>query len=68
MGLFIFTYSLGNIIASLFAGAYDPENVGEMPALFMQIATFSIGIGAVVLLIGMFTKGWEKEVEVANIS
>lgn len=67
MGLFIFTYSLGNIIASLFAGSYDPENVGEMPALFMQIATFTIGAGAIVFLIGMFTKGLEKEVEVANI-
>jgi len=67
MGLFIFTYSLGNIIASLFAGSYDPENVAEMPGLFMQIAIFTIGAGAIVLLIGMFTKGWEKEVEVANI-
>jgi len=66
MGLFIFTYSLGSIIASLFAGSYDSNNVAEMPGLFTQIAVFSIGIGAVVLLIGMFTKGWEKEVEVAN--
>jgi len=67
MGLFIFTYSLGSIIAGLLAGQYDPENVGQMPALFIQIATFTIGIGAVVLLVGMFTKGWEKEVEVANM-
>lgn len=66
MGLFIFTYSIGNIIAGLLAGNYDPENVAEMPGLFIQIATFSIGIGIVVFLIGMFTKGWEKEVEVAN--
>ena len=66
MGLFIFTYSLGNIIASLFAGSYNSENVAEMPGLFAQIAVFVIGAGAVVLLIGMFTKGWEKEVEVAN--
>lgn len=66
MGLFIFTYSMGSIIASLFAGNYDSENVAEMPGLFMQIATFSIGIGAIVLLVAMFTKGWEKEVEVAN--
>ena len=66
MGLFIFTYSMGNIIASLFAGNYNSENVGEMPGLFMQVATFSIGAGAVVLLVGMFTKGWEQEVEVAN--
>jgi len=66
MGLFIFTYSMGNIIASLFAGNYDSENVAEMPGLFMQIAIFVIGAGAIALLIGMFTKGWEKDVEVAN--
>ncbi len=66
MGLFIFTYSMGSIIASLFAGNYDSENVAQMPGLFTQIATFTIGAGAVVLLIAMFTKGWEKEVEVAN--
>lgn len=66
MGLFIFTYSMGSIIASLFAGKYDRENVGELPSLFMQIAVFAIGVGAVVLLIGMFSKGWEKEVEDMN--
>lgn len=66
MGLFIFTYSMGSIIASLFAGKYDSENVGELPSLFMQIAVFAIGIGAIVLLVGMFTKGFEREVEIAN--
>ena len=39
-----------------------------MPELFKFIATFAIGVGAVVILVGMFTKGWEKEVEVANAS
>ncbi|NVK21050.1 MAG: peptide MFS transporter [Kangiellaceae bacterium] len=62
MGLFVFTYSIGNIIAGLFAGRFDPNNVAEMPSMFQFIATFSIGIGAVVLLIGMFTKNWEQEV------
>lgn len=68
MGLFVLTYSMGNIIAGLLAGGFDPENVAQMPALFKMIATFAIGVGAVVLLIGMFTKGWEKEVEDANIA
>lgn len=64
MGLFVLTYSMGNIIAGLLAGGFDPENVAEMPALFTTISTFVIGVGAVVLLVGMFTKGWEREVEV----
>lgn len=66
MGLFVLTYSMGNIVAGLMAGGFDPENVEQMPALFTMIATFAIGVGAVVFLIGMFTKGWEKEVEDAN--
>lgn len=64
MGLFVLTYSMGNIIAGLLAGGFDPENVAEMPALFTMISTFVIGVGAVVLLVGFFIKGWEREVEV----
>ncbi|MEM7359790.1 MAG: peptide MFS transporter [Pseudomonadota bacterium] len=63
MGVFVLTYSIGNIIAGLLAGNFDPNNVAEMPNLYMQIVTFSIGIGAVVLLLGMFTRKWESEVE-----
>lgn len=66
MGMFILTYSMGSIIASLIAGGYDAENVAQMPDLFKTIATFAIGVGIVVFLVGWFTKGWEKEVENAN--
>ena len=66
MGLFVLTYSMGNIIAGLLAGGFDPENVEQMPSLFTTIAIFAIGVGAIVLLVGMFTKGWEKDVETAN--
>jgi len=66
MGLFVLTYSMGNIVAGLMAGGFDPENVEQMPSLFKMIATFAIGVGAVVFLMGMFTKGWEKDVEEAN--
>ena len=66
MGLFVLTYSMGNIVAGLMAGGFDPENVEQMPSLFRMIATFAIGTGAVVFLVGMFTKGWERDVEEAN--
>lgn len=68
MGLFVLTYSMGNIVAGLLAGGFDPENVDQMPDLFKLIATFAIGVGAVIFLVGMFTKKWEKEVEVANLA
>ncbi len=66
MGVFVLTYSIGNIIAGLFAGNFDANNVAEMPNLYLQIVTFSVGIGAVVILIGLVTKNWEKEVEDSN--
>ncbi len=61
MGVFVLTYSMGNIIASQLAGSYDANNVADLPNLYQQIAIISIGAGAVALLIGMFSKGWEKE-------
>lgn len=67
MGLFVLTYAIGNIIAGLMAGGFDSNNVAELPALFKMIATFSIGIGILVFAVGMFTKGWEKQVEDANV-
>ncbi len=66
MGVFVLTYSIGNIIAGIFAGNFDPDNVAQMPSLYMQIVVFSVGIGAVLLLIAFFTKNWETEVQEAN--
>jgi POT family proton-dependent oligopeptide transporter len=59
MGVFVLTYSIGNIIAGLLAGNFDPNNVSELPNLYLQIAIFSIGIGAVIALISLKSKAWE---------
>ena len=53
---------MGNIIASQLAAGYDPNNVADLPNLYQQIATISIGVGAVVLLVSMVSKGWEQAV------
>ncbi|WP_237058002.1 peptide MFS transporter [Microbulbifer sediminum] len=66
MGVFVLTYSIGNIIAGLLAGNFDPENVSELPNLYLQIAVFSIGIGAVIALISLKSKKWEGHSEVAQ--
>ncbi|MEL7297244.1 MAG: peptide MFS transporter [Pseudomonadota bacterium] len=63
MGVFVLTYSIGNIIAGIFAGNFDPENVSQMPDLFMQIVKFSVGIGIVLFILAWFTKNWETEVQ-----
>ncbi len=66
MGVFVLTYSIGNIIAGIFAGNFNPENVAEMPNLYIQIVKFSVAVGAVVLAAGLVSKNWETEVQAAR--
>ncbi len=63
MGIFVLTYSIGNIISGLLAGNFDPSNPEQIPALYIQISLFSIGIGIVVFLLGMKARHWEKLAE-----
>jgi POT family proton-dependent oligopeptide transporter len=60
MGVFVLTYSIGNIIAGLLAGNFDPDNVSQMPNLYLQISLFSIAIGIVIALFTLKTRHWEK--------
>jgi POT family proton-dependent oligopeptide transporter len=60
MGVFVLTYSIGNIIAGLLSGNFDPENVQEMPNLYLQIALFSIAIAIVIGLFSVKSRFWEK--------
>jgi len=60
MGIFVLTYSIGNIISGLLAGNYDPNNMEQIPKLYIQISLFSIGIGIVIFLVGMKTRFLEN--------
>ncbi len=60
MGVFVLTYSIGNIIAGLLAGNFDPSRVDEMPGLYMQISLFGISVGIVIFLFALKTKYWER--------
>ncbi|MBU2871961.1 peptide MFS transporter [Colwellia sp. E2M01] len=60
MGIFVLTYSIGNIISGLLAGNFDPNNVEQLPYLYLQIGLFSIGIGIVILLIAFKSRFWES--------
>lgn len=60
MGLFVLTYSIGNVVAGILAGNFDPNKVEEMPGLYLQIALFTMGIGAVILLFVTKTRFWER--------
>jgi POT family proton-dependent oligopeptide transporter len=60
MGVFVLTYSIGNIISGLLAGNFDPDNLNQLPNLYIQISLFSIGIGIVILLISLKSRFWES--------
>jgi len=60
MGIFVLTYSIGSVIAGLLAGNFDPNQVDQMPSLYIQISLFSIGIGIVIYLLSMKTAPWER--------
>ena len=57
MGIWFLATSLGNLIAGLMAGRFNPEAINEMPDLFLQIVLTAIG--AAVLLI-LFTRRIKK--------
>jgi len=60
MGVFVLTYSIGNVVAGLLAGNFDPNNLNQMPELFMQICLVTIGIGVVIAILTLKTRKWEK--------
>lgn len=50
MGLWFLTSALGNLIAGLAAGRFNPEAVADMPALYGQIVLTTAGTGVLLLL------------------
>jgi len=53
MGIWFLAASLGNIMAGLLAGRFDPQALNEMSGLFMQIVLTTAGGGLLLLI---FTK------------
>ncbi len=51
MGMWFLATSLGNLVASLIAGEFDANNTAAMPAQYLHIVYFSVGLGTVLLAI-----------------
>ncbi|MEP6885170.1 MAG: peptide MFS transporter [Gammaproteobacteria bacterium] len=51
MGMWFLAMSLGNLVAGLIAGEFDANNVAAMPGQYMHIVYFSVGLGAVLLIL-----------------
>ncbi|MCP9767546.1 MFS transporter [Lacihabitans sp. LS3-19] len=58
MGLWFVAASLGNLIAGLFAGNFNEENVQQMPDLFMQVCIYGVVIGLIFILLYKPIKNW----------
>jgi len=63
MGMFFLSISLGNLIAGLIAGEFDANNVAAMPGQYMHIVYFSVGLGAVLLILSRPVKKLMGEVQ-----
>jgi POT family proton-dependent oligopeptide transporter len=58
MGIWFVGASLGNLIAGIFAGGFDEENIMQMPALFNQVALVTTAFGLILLVFWKPIKGW----------
>jgi POT family proton-dependent oligopeptide transporter len=57
MGIWFLGSALGNIIAGLLAGRFNPESMQDMPGLYLQIICIAVGSGLLLLL---FTRPIKK--------
>jgi POT family proton-dependent oligopeptide transporter len=58
MGVWFVGSALGNLIAGLYAGNFDPENVRHMPDLFMAVVQFGIGGSILFLALSPWINRW----------
>lgn len=50
MGMWFMCSGLGNVIAGIVAGRFNPESVEQMPSLFLQIVVTTAGVGILLLV------------------
>ena len=49
MGIWFLGAALGNLVAGLLAGRFDPESLNDMPGLYLQIVVITVGSGLLLL-------------------
>ncbi len=62
MGIWFVGTSLGNLVAGLFAGGFDDNNVSQLPNLFMSIVILGVAAGLSFLLFSVVIKKWMGKV------
>ncbi|MCB0689091.1 MAG: peptide MFS transporter [Saprospiraceae bacterium] len=63
MGIWFVGAALGNLIAGLYAGNFDPEKVEQMPDLFKSVVWLGIGSGIMFFILGPWMRKWMGSVD-----
>ena len=63
MGIWFLALSLGNLVAGQIAGEFDPANVAAMPAQYLHIVYFAVGLGVLLLVVSRPVKKLMGNVE-----
>lgn len=63
MGMWFVGTAAGNLVAGLVAGRFDPEDLEQMPNLFMNFVYSGIGVGIILLILFPVIKKWMGEVK-----
>lgn len=58
MGIWFVGAALGNLLAGLFAGGFDPHNPEEVPGLFLTVIGFTSAAGILFILLNPMLKKW----------
>ena len=62
MGIWFVGTALGNLIAGLFAGGFDPNNAEQIPDLFLSVVWFGLAAGIIFLILSPFMRKWMGDV------
>lgn len=58
MGIWFVATALGNLIAGLFAGGFDPNDASQVPDLFMSVVYLGVGAGIIFLVLSGLMRRW----------
>lgn len=63
MGIWFVAASVGNLIAGLYAGGFDSEDVSQMDNLFMSVVWLGVGAGLTFIVISGLLRKWMGDVK-----
>lgn len=63
MGIWFVGAALGNLIAGLYSGNFNPENLQEMPSLFLSVVWLGVGAGVIFLALSPWMRKWMGNID-----